>query len=829
MKIKKLRDYLPFIKIGKGFSSHQFHHKIKLSLLFIIPLAISISGALFQIDKLTTRSSQLANLGLLTDLTVEISHLLHELQKERDYAGVYITTKGTSYKSALFSQRELARVSNSYIVNLLKVKDFSTNSKFDDRLKSFSKYLVGFEKIRQQVDNLAINETEAIQHYSHLNKQLIYMVTSIVQLTVDSELTQAFSAYTLFLKGKESVAIERSIFSSIFARGYFLENEYNELVKLKIEQELFFHEFEESTSKEFQESFDRLFNEQVFQSIRQIKNNALVDNNISIDVTDWFNVTTNKTDKLGLLGDKISIKLIANANRLKQSSEHEIFYWLTALITLYLITCSSGVWLIVRIHRTETNKIKEYQGLFAKNSAAMLVVHAKSHNILYGNRSFSKLTGYDQRQLSTLNVANLHRKKDFARLLLIFKSMVSGDISVNEKILFIRKDNTVFFADIFVFPIIIDREECLAAHVVDITNKLQAKQHIEQSELTLQMVLDSISSAVVVLEDKKNLPVYMNKKAIEIYQNKGDNESVWSLFEQSFFSILNDDFEHDSIIKKKYFNKSKQRWYQITSNVIDWSDGRIVCLKMLKDITESCDAEFRNKNLLSENRRLLCRNYLILEQERTHIAKELHDELGQLLTGIKLQTDFISRQTDKGDLALQNSAQSIIQATNELIKSTRNITNNLRPITLDHLGIIDALEELVQSWRDLNKSIKFELTTESLPYQLSDELEISLYRMVQEGLTNACKHADAHCIEIRLEFTPLSHDKNHFVLELKIKDDGKGFTPSNDNSNGVGIINMRERTEAFNGVFCIIDKQNQGAEIVITIPLEPTLQETLCH
>ncbi len=820
-----MSSYLPIISLDKGHFSHQIYHKIKLSLLFIIPLLISLNGALFQIDKLTTRASQLANVEQLTNLTVEIRHLLHNLQKERGYTGVFVSTKGRKFKAELLEQRTFTRISTNNINNLLTTQSFTTNKKLEERLKKVNVHLAEIENVRHQVDSLSISEVKAIESYSELNHMLLNVVTSIVQLTVDSELTQAFSAYALFLKGKESVAIERAKFSLVFARGHFLENEYNALVKLELEQALFFNEFTEMTSGGLQQSFGKLFTEKAFQSVQQIKTNALVNNKVNINVMHWFNTITNKIDKLALLGDKISLGLIANASRLKQSSERERLYWLIGLIILYIIIIGSGILLIAHIHRTEMNRIEEYQNLFSKNSAAMIVINAQSQDVLYGNQSFSDLLGYNQEQLSTLNLTNFHRKEDFDRLLSLFKRMVTGEISSTEKVLFIRNNDDVFFADIFAFPITIDKQEYVAAHIVDITSKLQAKQYIEQSELTLQMILDSLSSAVVVLEGKNQIPIYMNKKAIEIYKNKGEKESVWSLFEQSFLSNFNDDL----ISKKEYYSKSKQRWYQITSNLIDWGDGRIVCLKMLKDITESCDAERRNKNLLAENRQLLCRNFLLIEQERKYIAKELHDELGQLLTGIKLQADYISRQTNIEHELIKTSAKSIVQATSELIKSSRDITNNLRPIILDQLGVIDAIKELVQNWRDLNNHVKFELNIESLPHQLNDEFQISVYRIVQEGITNACKHAEAHNIKISLKFISSSHDENRFLLQLKIQDDGKGFAQNSENSKGMGVINMRERTETLNGVFCLINRQKQGAEVFITIPLEPVVQEELCQ
>ncbi|PHR84749.1 MAG: hypothetical protein COA59_05090 [Colwellia sp.] len=824
-----MSSYLPFIKIDKGLATHQFHHKIKLSLLFILPLLIFLSSSLFQIDKLTTRSVQLANLEQLTHLTIQFSNLLHNLQKERGYTGIFITDNGNKFTAELLAQRKLARISQIQIFTQLKQKKFTTNAKFENRLNSFSKQLAELKHIRLQVDNLVITEASAIQFYNQLHQKLLNVVTTIVQLTVDSELTQAFSAYTFFLKGKESVGIERAKFSVIFTRGHFLANEYAELIKLKLKQNLFFHEFSELSSDKLQQAFGELFNEQVFKSVQQIKTSALVNNSINISVTDWFKVTTDKIDRLDLLAVKISAELILNASRLKQSSEQERLYWLLTLITVFIFTAGFGLLLIAHIHRTEINRIKEYQSLFSKSSAAMAVVHAKTQNILYANQSFSELLGYSPQQLSNLNITAFHRKRDITYILKLFEGMVVGEISIAEKVLFIRNDDEVFFADIFVFPITIDKQEYLASHVVDITKKLQDQHHIKQSALTLQMILDSINSAVVVLENKNQLPVYMNKKAIEIYKDKGDNESLWSLFKQTPFSYLNDTFAHSSITKEQYFNQSKQRWYQITSNLIDWSDGRVVCLKMLKDITESCDAKRINKNLLNENRQLLCRNYLLIEQERKHIAKELHDELGQLLTGIKLQADFIFRQTDKDNETLQIAAQSIVQATGELIKSTRDITNNLRPIILDQLGLIDAIKELVENWRSLNKDIQFELDTENLPHILSDDMQISVYRMVQEGITNACKHADAHHIKIILKFIPSPQNKEHFLLQLKIQDDGKGLAQNNMLNHGVGIINMRERTEALNGVFCLINRQKQGAEIFITIPLETLLQEELCH
>ena len=834
MSRNNLPSYLPFKKADKGIASHQVNHKIKLSLLFIFPLLISVCAALFQIDKLTNRASNLANVDELTRLTFEVSHLLHDLQKERGYTGVFISSTGSKFASELINQRKQTRLSITKVNTFLTLKGFTTNTQFEDNLQSLNSHLVELKQIRRQVDRFEISENSAISFYNHLNSKLLAVISSIVQLTVDSELTQAFSAYTFLLKGKERVGIERAKFGIIFSRGYFLLNEYDELLKLEIEQNLFFQEFTRLSSRKLQESLVKLFDEQSFKSVQQIKNSALMSMDADTNVAGWFKVVTHKIDQLNLLGDKVVAELTDNASRLKKDSEAERFYWLATLIIIFVFISFFGLLLIAHIHRTEINRIKEYQSLFSENSAAMIVVDVKTQAITYANKSLADLLKYKQGQLSQLSLADLLRDKSTFHINKFFNATVHSKKFVMEKTLITCRGGSTLYADIFAFPITIGKKQCIALNVVDITNKLHSKKLLQQSALTLQMILDSLNSAVVVFEKENSKPVYMNKEAIKIYQSRGEREPVWALFEQRLDSCFDDNPSEKLITEEHHFNKSKQRCYQITNNLIDWNDGRTVCLKMLKDITKACETEKRNENLLAENRQLLCRNYLLIEQERKHIAKELHDELGQLLTGIKLQADYINRQVGNEHESLHGASKSIIQATSQLIRSTRDITNNLRPIIIDELGLIDAIKELIAIWRNMNKNIEFEFSAEDLPHALTDDIKISIYRIVQEGITNACKHADASHIKIEMKFIPSPYKQACFLLQLQIQDDGQGFEQTMVPNLGMGVINMRERTEALNGSFCLVNRLDKGAEVLITIPLDDVLvgsgiQEILCH
>jgi signal transduction histidine kinase len=211
-------------------------------------------------------------------------------------------------------------------------------------------------------------------------------------------------------------------------------------------------------------------------------------------------------------------------------------------------------------------------------------------------------------------------------------------------------------------------------------------------------------------------------------------------------------------------------------------------------------------------RELLHRIITAQEEERTRLARELHDETSQLLTAFSLNLATLqkrhSQQADSLEL-IHRLQQIYLQMT----QSIRQIVHDLRPAQLDHLGLVPTLKHLVdESKHDLGLEVTFEVHGNK--QRLDNLVEMVLYRVVQEALTNVSRHARTDRAWLRLEYQPER-------VILQIRDAGIGFEPPQKpgNGHGWGIVGMRERVEAVGGIFHLETAPGKGTFIEIAIPL----------
>lgn len=245
----------------------------------------------------------------------------------------------------------------------------------------------------------------------------------------------------------------------------------------------------------------------------------------------------------------------------------------------------------------------------------------------------------------------------------------------------------------------------------------------------------------------------------------------------------------------------------------------------MRDITERKLAEQAEKKL-EENRQVTHLIQRHIEDERRSLARELHDELGQYVTAIKTFAVGIANKAKAATInkannaqppdllpAIESNAQTIVAAANHIYDGMHNIIRQLRPGSLDNLGLAETLLDAVNSWQAQNPNIAISLKLAGNLDALGEVININIYRIVQESINNVLKHAEAKKIEIKLS---LKTD----VLELVIKDDGKGMDISLvDQTNHFGLLGMRERVEGLRGSFNVKSKANTGTAININIPL----------
>lgn len=226
---------------------------------------------------------------------------------------------------------------------------------------------------------------------------------------------------------------------------------------------------------------------------------------------------------------------------------------------------------------------------------------------------------------------------------------------------------------------------------------------------------------------------------------------------------------------------------------------------------------------LEENRQLTHLIQKHIEDERRSLARELHDELGQYVTAIKTFAVGITNRakansTVAGMPEIASSAQVIVSAANQIYDGMHNIIRQLRPGSLDNLGLAETLKDVVSSYQAQHPEIQIHLhLSENLEFgnlqSLGETVSINLYRIVQESLNNALKYAQATKVDIRLTKSATGE------LQLTIKDNGIGMdVDAVDQTRHFGLLGMRERVQALNGSFSIVASPNQGTTIDISVP-----------
>lgn len=230
-----------------------------------------------------------------------------------------------------------------------------------------------------------------------------------------------------------------------------------------------------------------------------------------------------------------------------------------------------------------------------------------------------------------------------------------------------------------------------------------------------------------------------------------------------------------------------------------------------RDVTEGYEASARVSASRQELRALAARLQQAREEERTAIAREIHDELGQALTGIKLDISWMkSRLPRDHDLIAQ--CQSMIERIDGTLNTVRRIATELRPSVLDQLGLEAAIEWQGQEF-SMRTGIVVDLDVAVGNAAIPEHMASSSFRILQESLTNVARHARASRVVIRLAVT-------HQELTLEISDDGIGIAPQRlDGTASLGLVGMRERALACGGELCISGRPTLGTTVLLKIPL----------
>lgn len=233
-------------------------------------------------------------------------------------------------------------------------------------------------------------------------------------------------------------------------------------------------------------------------------------------------------------------------------------------------------------------------------------------------------------------------------------------------------------------------------------------------------------------------------------------------------------------------------------------------LRQLRENEERHLAQELSRQSTEHLRKLSRRLLSVQEEERRALARELHDGLGQQLTALKLNLGVLGRSLTNA--AHQHRIADCLEIVDHTLEHIRDTARDLRPAMLDDLGLSSALHWYAR--RQVERTGCAIEVQDRIP-PLSPELETAIFRIVQEAVNNAIRHGQAHCITITVK-------ADNRELAVTIQDNGGGFeteTPSTPCESGMGLINMRERTELLGGHFNLTTQPGVGTLIHATLPL----------
>ena len=260
----------------------------------------------------------------------------------------------------------------------------------------------------------------------------------------------------------------------------------------------------------------------------------------------------------------------------------------------------------------------------------------------------------------------------------------------------------------------------------------------------------------------------------------------------------------------------RQRWVNGKAVPFKNTDGKIKgYIGIILDVTERKKAESKQQESSEQLRKLTRHLQDIREEERMKIAREIHDELGQQLTGLKMDIAWLMKKTGQDNPVIKAKFHDTLMLIDATVKSIRRIATELRPSIIDDLGLNAAIDWQISEFRE-RLDIEIEYENEFNDKNIPSDISIGLFRIIQESLTNIAKHAGAKKLNIKIE-------QLDNAVKLMVQDDGVGFDiQAKQTDLSFGLLGIKERTGMMQGACVILSKPGAGTIITITIPLGKT-------
>lgn len=365
-------------------------------------------------------------------------------------------------------------------------------------------------------------------------------------------------------------------------------------------------------------------------------------------------------------------------------------------------------------------------------------------------------------------------------------------------------------------------DSLLADHAREIARYKELEKTIAKVAQEWRATFDAASDVIILLDDR--LRIARANRATTAFFDRSFAELLWQPVTELLAELeprgalrLPDVRTLRRRFEREVYLERPGRWVLLSLDPIRDPAGerageRAGAVHLIRDVTERKRGEIAVRESLDQLRNLSARLEAAREQERTRIAREIHDQLGHALTVLKMDSAWVAERVGDDDPGLTERARSMSALIERTIGTIRQIATELRPSLLDDLGLLAALEWEADEF-GRRTGIATRVRGPGEPLALDEEHATAIFRIFQEALTNVARHARAKTVRATLSQTAEE-------VTLEVADDGRGFEPAAvTNPRSLGIVGMRERARMLGGTLSLEGRPGKGARLRVTLPL----------
>lgn len=535
------------------------------------------------------------------------------------------------------------------------------------------------------------------------------------------------------------------------------------------------------------------------------------------------------------------IKLYRTKRRKKDGSEFEVSLTISPIRNLMgeIVGVASIIRDITERRKAEKLRLaieaaevllkseEKFSKAFHNSPVPICITTLNNTQIIEVNESFEEQTGFTKEELKDRSLLKLPIFNDLQDLKMIIHSLTNkGHVRNQEITIRIKNGNKricLLSAEVFE----LGGEPCVLTVLFDITERQLAEKIIAESQQRFELMVEQTLVGFIECDTSfmitswnpsaERIFGYSAKEAIGQHVGKlivkeedlAERNKLWRdiLRAEGGISIINANQTKDG-------RTITCEWHDTA--ITDHEGHVIGIVSLVDDISERMEIEESLRNSREQLKHFAQHLQTVREEERVHISRELHDNLGQSLTGLKMYAFNISNKLNSELLGknfdnVRNQAKEVLGIIDSIMQQVRKIAKDLRPPILDEVGLIPAIESHI---REITKqtSIKYEFIKMIHTVEMDPAHSIEVFRIFQEACTNIIRHANATKIIVRIDAR-----LNSYILE--VEDNGCGIKETDISKlKSLGLLGMKERSQVFGGNLEITGVEGKGTKVVLTFP-----------